>query len=244
MGTRNSPANFAVRNSCAKRTWRCTTVYTRARSPTAASTRSAAKCFARRSDLLSHERTHTGRKPFACAFPGCDRSFARKFDLTSTSDFMKTRQTPLVSLRPRNASSRLLSRRRWLRELTREMRAVTVQATSLILWLRPPIPDEPGRVATGTASDEGSSADHNLVYDQPTQNVGNCCVLGHPNKTDPLRVEMSREPHPLPSSVSRSAFLVGRVLDVAGDAAVLSRRVPPHCPRQRSELVAAQPTWS
>lgn len=64
------------------------------------------KRFARRSDLLSHERTHlyvalarvfsirlipcsyvlcvcvcSGEKPFACTFPGCDRRFARRFDL-------------------------------------------------------------------------------------------------------------------------------------------------------------------
>ncbi|KAF8514254.1 hypothetical protein BU17DRAFT_26562, partial [Hysterangium stoloniferum] len=34
------------------------------------------KLFNRPSSLKIHHNTHTGEKPFACSFPGCDRHFS------------------------------------------------------------------------------------------------------------------------------------------------------------------------
>jgi hypothetical protein len=36
--------------------------------------------FTRSSDMRSHERTHTGVKPFSCAVAGCDKTFSRGND--------------------------------------------------------------------------------------------------------------------------------------------------------------------
>lgn len=39
------------------------------------------RAFARKSNLIAHEATHNGEKPFPCTEPGCSKSFSRRFHL-------------------------------------------------------------------------------------------------------------------------------------------------------------------